>query len=343
MDARSPYRGAAAALVIAAALSSAAHAQDVASFYAGRNVEMVVGYPPGGSNDLYARLVANNIGRHIPGSPRVITQNMPGAGSLVAANHLYNNAPKDGTVLGAVSQGIPLQGRLGHPQARYVGSKFNWIGRIAPSANVTMVWHTSKALSFDDALKSEIVLGATGAGSTVSLYPSVMNEILKTKFKLIMGYKGSPEAMLAMERGEVEGHSTTWEVVKAVNPGWVKEGKLRFLVQHALTRHPELADVPTSVELAKTPEDKALMRTIMSAAEIGKAYFTTPGVPADRLEALRRAFDSMLGDAQFLDGLHKLGGDLAPMRGEDLQLLVAELDVLPDDLVERVKSVYNEQ
>jgi tripartite-type tricarboxylate transporter receptor subunit TctC len=170
-----------------------------------------------------------------------------------------------------------------------------------------------------------------------------MNEILKTKFKLIMGYKGSPEAMLAMERGEVEGHSTTWEVIKAVNPGWVKDGKLRFLVQHALTRNPELPDVPTSVELAKTPQDKALMRTIMSAAEIGKAYFTTPGVPADRLEALRRAFDSMLGDAQFVDGLHKVGGDLAPMRGEDLQLLVAELDVLPNDLVERVKSVYNEQ
>lgn len=327
----------------AVATATAAHAQGVASFYAGKTMEMVVGYPPGGSNDLYARLVANNIGRHIPGSPRVITQNMPGAGSLVAANHIFNAAPKDGTILGAVSQGIPLQGRLGHPQARYVGSKFNWIGRIAPSANVTMVWHTSKAKSFEDALKQEVVLSATGAGSTVSLYPSVMNEVLKTKFKLIMGYKGSPEGMLAMERGEVEGHSTSWEVVKAVNPGWVKDGKLRFLVQHSITRHPGMPDVPTSVELAKNESDRALMRTIMSAAEVGKAYFTTPGVPPDRLDALRRAFDAMIKDPAFVDGVQKLSGDIAPMTGEDVQKLIGELDVLPNDLVERVKAVYNEQ
>ena len=206
-----------------------------------------------------------------------------------------------------------------------------------------MVWHTSKARSFDDALKNEIVLGATGAGSTVALYPSVMNEILKTKFKIVMGYKGSPEAMLAMERGEVEGHSTTWDVVKAVQPGWIKEGKLRFLVQHSLTRNPDLADVPTSVELAKNDADRAVMRTIMSSAEVGKAYFTTPGVPADRVSALRRAFDSMLKDSQSVDGLHKLGGDLVPLKGEEVQKLIAELDDLPNDLIERVKSVYNEQ
>jgi hypothetical protein len=259
---------------------------------------------------------------------------MPGAGSLLAANHLFTSSTKDGTTLGAVSQGIPLQGRLGHPQARYVASKFNWLGRIAPSGNVTMVWHTSKARSFDDALKSEIVLGATGAGSTVALYPSVMNEILKTKFKIVMGYK---------ERGEVEGHSTTWDVVKAVQPGWIKEGKLRFLVQHALTRNPDLADVPTSVELAKNETDRALMRTIMSSAEVGKAYFTTPGVPPERVTALRRAFDSMLKDPQFIDGLHKLGGDLVPMTGEEVQKLISELDDLPNDLIERVKAVYNEQ
>jgi tripartite-type tricarboxylate transporter receptor subunit TctC len=329
--------------VMIAGWTTSLAAQDVASFYAGKNVEMVVGYPPGGSNDLYARLVANHIGKHIPGSPRIITQNMPGAGSLLAANHLYASSAKDGTILGAVSQGIPLQGRLGHPQARYVASKFNWLGRIAPSGNVTMVWHTSKARSFDDALKNEIVLGATGAGSTVALYPSVMNEILKTKFKIVMGYKGSPEAMLAMERGEVEGHSTTWDVVKAVQPGWIKEGKLRFLVQHSLTRNPDLADVPTSVELAKNDADRAVMRTIMSSAEVGKAYFTTPGVPADRVSALRRAFDSMLKDPQFVDGLHKLGGDLVPLKGEEVQKLIAELDDLPNDLIERVKAVYNEQ
>jgi tripartite-type tricarboxylate transporter receptor subunit TctC len=320
-----------------------ARAEDVAAFYTGRTMEMVVGYPPGGSNDLYARLVAAHIGKHIPGHPRIVVQNMPGAGSLVAANHLYNNAPKDGSVLGAVSQGIPLQARLGHPQARYDPSKFNWIGRIAPSSNVTMVWHTSKAKSIDDAFLSEITLGGTGAGSTVALYPSVMNEILKTKFKIIMGYKGSPEAMLAMQRGEVEGHSTTWEVVKAVNPTWLKEGKIRILVQHGLTRNPELPDVPTSVELTKNKEDAALMRTIMSAAEIGKSYFTTPGVPTERVTALRRAFDEMIKDPQFIESVAKVNGEIAALTGEDVQKLIGELDILQPELIERVKSVYKEQ
>jgi tripartite-type tricarboxylate transporter receptor subunit TctC len=329
--------------IVACALATPALAQDVSAFYGSRNVEMVVGYPPGGSNDLYARVVAGHIGKHIPGNPRVITQNMPGAGSLLASNHLFNVAAKDGSVLGAVSQGIPLQGRLGHPQARYKAAQFNWIGRTSPSANVTMVWHTSKARTFDDALKSEIVLSATGAGSTVTLYPQVMNEILKTKFKLVMGYKGSPEGMLAMERGEVEGHSTSWEVVKAVNPAWIKDGKLRFLVQHSITRHPELPNVPTSVELAKNETDRAILHTIMSAAEVGKAYFTTPGVPAERITALRRAFDSMMKDPQFIDAVTKLGGDVTPMRGEELQQMIADLDKLPNDLVERVKAVYNEQ
>jgi hypothetical protein len=179
-----------------------ARADSVSDFYAGSGkvIRFVIRTPPGGGYDLLSRLLARHMGRYIPGNPTLTPVNMPGGGGIVAANYMAHVAPKDGTILGAVSQGIPLQGTLGHPQARYAASKFNWLGRIAPSGNVTMVWHTSKAMSFDDALKQEIVLGATGAGSTVALYPSVMNEILKTKFKLVMGYKGSPEAMLAMGR-----------------------------------------------------------------------------------------------------------------------------------------------
>ena len=322
------------------AVAGSAQAQD---FYAGRNIEMVVGYAPGGSNDLYARLVAQFIGDHIPGRPRVIVQNMPGGGSLLAANHIYNVSPKDGTVLAAVSQGIPLQARLGHPQARFDPTKFNWVGRTAASSNVTMVWQTSPAQSFADALKQEITLGATGAGSTVALYPSVMNEILKTKFKLILGYKGSPEAMLAMSRGEVEGHSTTWEAVKAVNPDWVKDGKVRVLVQHGLYRHADLPDVPTSVELAKDPADRAVMQVIMSAAEVGKAYVTSPSVPPERVTILRRAFDAMVKDPAFIAATRKIGGDVAPMRGEEVQAMIGELDKLSPDLIARVKAVYNEK
>ncbi len=317
-----------------------ARAQD---FYAGKTLEMIVGYAPGGSNDLYARLVAQFIAEHIPGRPRTLVQNMPGGGSLLAANHIYNVAPKDGTVLAAVSQGIPLQAKLGHPQARFDPVKFNWIGRTAASSNVTMVWQTSTARSFEDALRQEITLGATGAGSTVALYPSVMNEILKTRFKIILGYKGSPEAMLAMSRGEVEGHSTTWEAVKAVNPDWVKEGKARVLVQHGLYRHADLPDVPTSVELAKNPQDRAVMEVIMGAAEVGKSYFSSPGVPPERVTILRRAFDAMVKDPAFIAATRRIGGDVAPMRGEEVQAMIGELDKLSPDLIARVKAVYNEQ
>ncbi len=164
--------------------------------------------------------------------------------------------------------------------------------------------------------RSEVVLSATGAGSTGSLYPNVMNEVLKTRFKLVQGYKGTHEAMLALERGEAEGHSTTWEAVKSVNMRWVKEGLIRIIVQHGLNRAPDLPDVPTSVELATSPEDRAVMRAIMGAAEIGKAYFTTPEVPADRVAALRRAFDAMLKDAAFIEEVKKVHGDIEPMTGE---------------------------
>ncbi len=321
---------------------SPALADDVAAFYVSKSIELVIGYPPAGSNDIYGRIVARHLGQYIPGTPSIIVRNMPGAGSLTAANHIYNRAPKDGTVLGVVSAGIPLQARLGQPQARFEPGKFLWIGRIHSSSSVTMVWHTSKIMSLDDAKGREVVLSATGAGSTGSLYPSVMNEVLKTRFKLIQGYKGTHEGMLAMERGEAEGHSTTWEAVKSVNMRWVKEKMIRVLVQHGLHRAPDLPEVPTSVELASTPDDRAVMRAIMGAAEIGKAYFTTPDVPRERVTALRRAFDTMLKDPKFVAEVAKVHGEIEPMTGEQMQELIGELDSFPQAVIDRVKVLYKE-
>src|SRR5262245_16825192 len=335
-------RAATIALVFSAlAFAGEAASEDAASFYAGKSIELVIGYPPAGSNDIYGRITARHLGKYIPGHPSVIVRNMPGAGSLVAANHVYNRAPKDGTVLGVVSAGIPLQARLGQPQARFEPGKFLWIGRIHSSSSVTMVWRTSKIMSLDDARRSEVVLSATGAGSTGSLYPSVMNEVLKTRFKLIQGYKGTHEAMLAMERGEAEGHSTTWEAVKSVNMRWVKDGSIRIIVQHGLNRAPDLPNVPTSVELASSAEDRAVMRAIMGAAEIGKAFFTTPEVPAERVSALRRAFDAMIKDPKFVEDVAKVNGDIEPMTGEQMQELIGELDTFPQPVIDRVKVLYN--
>ena len=325
------------------AAGSTAAAQDVASFYAGATIRMIIGYPTGGSNDIYARIVAQHIGKHIPGAPRVIAVNMPGAGSMLAANHLFTVAPRDGSVIASVSQGIPLQAKLGYPEVRYEAAKFNWIGRMAQSTSVTMVWHTSKAKTFADVLRNEVTLSATGAGSTVTIYPNVMNELLKTRFKLIMGYKGSGEGMLAMQRGEVEGHSTTWEAVKAVHPDWVPKGQVRVLVQHAINRHSELPDVPTSVELTTNPDNRAVMRVIMGANEIGKSYFTTPGVPPERVAALRRAFDATMKDPAFIEAVGKIRGEVGALTGEEVQALIGELDTLPQSLFDRVKSVYNER
>jgi len=325
---------------IACATLAPAKADEVAAFYAGKSIELIIGYPPAGSNDIYGRIVAQHLGKYIPGTPAIIVRNMPGAGSLTAANHLYNRAPKDGTVIGVVSAGIPLQAKLGQPQARFEPGRFNWLGRIQSSSSVTMVWHTSTIMTLDDARRSEVVLSATGAGSTGSLYPSVMNEVLKTRFKLIQGYKGTHEAMLAMERGEAEGHSTTWEAVKSVNMRWVREGLIRIIVQHGLNRAPDLPNVPTSVELASHPDDRAVMRAIMGAAEIGKAYFTTPEVPAVRVAALRRAFDAMIKDARFADDVARIHGDIEPMTGEALQALIEELDTFPQAVIDRVNVLF---
>lgn len=335
--------GVLATITAAVIPSGRATADDVAAFYSGKTVRMIIGYPPGGSNDIYARLVAQHIGKHIPGAPRVISVNMPGAGSIAAANHLFTVAPRDGTALGAVSHGIPLQAKLKHPEARFDPGKFQWIGRMAPSTSLTLVWHTTKVMTFADAQRNEVTLSGTGAGSTVALYPSVMNDLLKTRFRLIMGYKGSPEGMLAMQRGEVEGHSTTWEALVAVHPDWLPKGQVRALVQHGLNRHPGLPDVPTSVELTTDPDARAVMRVIMGANEIGKAYFTPPGVPPERVTALRRAFDAMIKDPEFGDAVKKIRGEIGAMTGEEVQALIGELDTLPQSLFERVKSVYNER
>ena len=216
---------------------------------------MIIGYPPGASNDFYVRAVARHIGKHIPGNPTVVPRNMPGGGSLLAANHIFNVAPKDGTTLGLIVPTAPLEERLGaSPTSASRRRSSIWIGRLAPTPNVTFMNASSPVKTIQDAMEREAILGATGRSSTVAIYPSLLNHIVGTKFKLVMGYKGSAEAMLAMERGEVEGHSTTWDGVKSRAEQQLRDKTINILVQYGLKRHPELPDIPTSVELGRTPE-----------------------------------------------------------------------------------------
>ena len=229
----------------------AAQAQSIEEFYRGKQLNMIIGYPPGGSNDIYARAVARHIGRHIPGNPTVIPRNMPGGGSLVAANHVFNVAPKDGTTLALIAPTIPLEERLGVANVKLKTAEFNWIGRVAPSVNMTFVMATVPVKTIQDTFKREVLLGASARSSTVAIYPAVLANVIGAKFKLVMGYPSSTASMLAMERGEVEGHSTSLEVVRATHPEWLPEKKITPLVQYALKRHPELPDVPMSWELGR--------------------------------------------------------------------------------------------
>jgi tripartite-type tricarboxylate transporter receptor subunit TctC len=317
-----------------------AAAQTPEQLYGGKTIDLVIGYPPAGSNDTYARLLGRHLGKHIPGNPNVIPKNMPGAGSFLALGYIYNVASKDGTTIGIGAPTAPLDEKLGTQGVRFKTAELNWVGRVDSLINIVFMWKTSPVKTVAEARKIESTLSATGAGSTVSIFPTVMNNVLGTKFRLIMGYRGSNEAQLAVERGEVDGHSTSWTAVKVAHPEWLPSKSITILVQFGLTRHPELPDVPTVVDLARTDDERAILRAVMNATEVGTAFFTTPGVPADRLAALRRAFDATMKDPDFLAEAQKMNLTVNPITGEELQKLVAEVSNLSPDLLEKVRAAY---
>ena len=332
--------GLVAAFAAVIGVASQAAAQTPEEFYKGKSIDLVIGYPPGGSNDTWGRILARHLGRHIPGKPNIVPKNVPGAGSFLAVNQVFNISPKDGSVIGIGAPTMPLDEKLGSQGVRFKTAELNWIGRIDSLINMVFMWKTSPVKTFADAQKIELTLSGTGAGSTVSIYPTVMNNVFATRFKLIMGYRGSNEAMLAVERGEVEGHSTSWTALKVAHPDWIRDKNVAILVQFSLKRHPELPDVPTAVDLARSDEERAILAAIMNAAEVGTAFFTTPGVPADRLTALRRAFDATMTDADFLADVEKTRLGVSPLPGEELQKLVAEVSNLSPALLEKVRAAY---
>jgi tripartite-type tricarboxylate transporter receptor subunit TctC len=321
-------------------VASQAMAQTPEQFYAGKTIDFVIGYPPGGSNDVLGRLVARHLGKHVPGHPTVVPKNQPGAGSFLAVNQIFNVYPKDGTVIGIGAPTMPLDEKLGTQGVRFKTAELNWIGRLDSLINIVFMWKTSPVKTFADAQKIESTLSGTGVGSTVSIYPTVMNNVFGTKFKLVMGYKGSNEAMLAVERGEVEGHSTSWTALKVAHPDWIRDKSVSLLVQFSLTRHADLPDLPTAVDLARNEEERQVLSAIMNAAEVGTAFFTTPAVPADRVSALRRAFDATMRDPELLAEAQKIKVGVSPMAGEALQKRVVEVSDLSPALLEKVRAAY---
>jgi tripartite-type tricarboxylate transporter receptor subunit TctC len=329
----------AAVLMSATVVAQGPVAAEAQQSFAGRTITLTIGYGPGSGNDVYGRLIARHLGKHIPGQPNIVAQNLPGAGSFKAANYLFQAAPKDGTAIGYISQTAATEELLGSQAIQFKTAQFNWIGRIGSYNNVTMFWHTARVKTIADALKIEATMGATGVGSAVYIYPNMMNKILGTKFKIISGYQGTAQTSLAMERGEVDGVTMGWFPVKTNKRDWVEHKKINILVQFLNERHPDLPNVPTIVELARSPEEKQLFALFANDGEVGKAILAPPGVPAATVAMLRRAFDTMTKDRDYLADADKLQLEIDAMSGERLQKVIETVMATPTSVIERAKAV----
>jgi tripartite-type tricarboxylate transporter receptor subunit TctC len=317
-----------------------AYGQQAEPFFARKTVTIYIGYTPGGSYDLYARLIARHLGKHVPGNPAVVPQNMPGAGSMKAANYIYQVAPRDGTALGVIVESAALEQVLGNTAVAYDAAKFTYVGRVATSNNVFMQWHTSKVQSIADSQKIESTLAGTGPGSIAETIPRLFNAIIGTKFRLVSGYPASTEGMLAMERGEVEGASSSWAAVFVSKQNLLKEKKIRIILQTQPERHQDLPDAPSITEYGNTPEDRQVTALYASGSGVGRSLIGPPEIPAERLKMLRDAFNAMAKDPDFVADIRKLNVELDPLPGERVQELIARTLAVPDRVRERAKVAF---
>lgn len=325
------------ALAAAVAVGTPATAQQsVEEFYAGRTVDFIIGYSPGGTYDRYARLVARFLGDHIPGNPDIVPRNMPGASSRTAASYVFNVAPRDGSVLLTADQSLSVAAAMGDDSLQLNPAEFGYIGNPVIDNNVTVTWHTSGVETIDDARERSITVGATG-GSTSSQYPTIMNAVLGTQFDIIIGYPGGNEINFAMENGEVDARgSWNWVGVKATRPDWIEENLINVLVQIGLEKDPDLMHVPLLMDLAETEEDETMFRLLSSPTTIGRPVLTTPGVPEDRMQALRDAFDAMIEDPAFLAAAEAENLDIRPVSGARLQEIVEDIMATPPEVGARL-------
>ena len=303
-----------------------AQAQDaVADFYRGKQIQLRIGFPPGSGYDLAGRLVAPHLGKYIPGNPGIVVQNVEGAGSLTLTNQLYNTAARDGTVIGLISNAAPTTPFLSPETAHFDVSKFNWIGSNAPEVDVVLVTGASPIRTIEDLFSKETIVGASGVGGALYDMPIVMNALMGTKFKLISGYSGSGQVTLAMTRGELHGQGGMgWTSIKSHNLADVKRGDLRVIAQYGLKKHPDLPDVPL-FDLPKDETDKQALLLRYARMSYGRPLLMPPGVPAERVKAIRTAFLAAMKDPGLLADADRAGMDIEPVSGEELTELTAEV------------------
>jgi tripartite-type tricarboxylate transporter receptor subunit TctC len=312
-----------------------AEADPEADFFRGHTVTLSIGYGPGGAYDLYSRLFATYLGRHLPGNPAVVAQNQPGAGSLKLANELYNVLPKDGTALAMIGEVLVIDQALGDPLAQFDAQKFNWIGRLVDSDPVLVMRRDAPVADMKDALTKEAIIGVPGAGSGTLLTLTVINHLLGTKFKLVSGYEGSAQIRLAVENGEVQGTaSTQWRIEK----DWIAEQNLRVIYQASLERDPELPQVPTVAQLARTEDERRIFRFFSSYTVVGRSIVAPPGLPDARVATLRAAFDATVADPDFLAAAKRANFGLAVMTGDKLAALVRDTVMLSGGLLDEARQ-----
>lgn len=322
--------------------ASAAAAEDtVEQFYRGKQIQIVVGSSAGGGYDTYARLLARHLGDHIPGNPAVVVQNMSGAGSNRAAGFVYSVAPKDGTAAGAIFPGAILQPLLGGQPVQHEPAKFLYLGNANSDVYVCFVRADAPVKTFKDAMTTDLIVGASGDGATTRDFPVMLNNLLGTRFKLVMGYPGSREIALAMERGEVQGVcGIGWTGIEILYPDWFAKRTIKPLVQLSVKGHRDLhaRKVPTTLEFAQNDDERGVMELIYSQGVFGRPYVLPPGVPMERVAALRKAFMAAFADPRLLAEARKMNFDVEPMSGEDMQALVTRLYATPASVVERARQ-----
>ncbi|MDB5642751.1 MAG: tripartite tricarboxylate transporter family receptor [Hyphomicrobiales bacterium] len=323
-----------AAVLACAAAAPAAQAQE---FYKGRTLTFVIGFGPGNGYDTYSRSAARSIGKYLPGKPNVVVQNMPGAGSITAVNHLANIAPRDGTVLGMVDQAASLTQMLDPKSIKADVTKFNWIGRMTDNAAVIFAWHTAPVQKIEDAFDKELIIATAGQNSR--MLSAMMRNLLGFRMRALSGYAGPQESNLAMERGEVHALTQPWSVLKFEKPEWLRDGKINILVQVGVDGHPELDAVPLLSKFARNDEERQIVDFLAGNSRIGRAVTSPPGQPAERVADLRSAFMQMMRDEDFLADIRRANLDLNPMSGEDLQALVQRTADVSPVIVEKAKKV----
>jgi tripartite-type tricarboxylate transporter receptor subunit TctC len=304
-------------------------------FYKGKTISLIIGSNASGGYDGYGRLLARHMGKHIPGTPVIVPQNMPGANGVRAASYVYNVAAKDGTTLGIFDQAMFLRQLLDVPGLKGDVKKFNWVGRLISNSGVLFAWHTAKVKKIEDAFTNELIVAASGAASRLNW--TALNALAGTRFKLLTGYKGPATAKIAMMRGEVEALSLPWSALRAENPEWLRDKTINLLLQTG-DKNPGLEHLPRMVDLAKTKENREVLEIFASPSVVGRAFVTTPEVPSERVAILRNAFVAMLRDPAFIADARKINFDLDPMPGAEMQAFFSKSSY-PPALLARAKAI----